>query len=130
MVLCFGDVVALLVGFVAQGVGTEGFQRRSGGLAEGSIEFLDTGKGFPQFGAHARRDLVERVKHVLLVRRGRFFAGDIVAAGSVLGVEDFSVSFPRLGAMLPVRIALTPSRSPISRAICGVMVSSCLRPRY
>src|SRR5271170_1813174 len=78
--------------FVTQGVGAKGFERRSGGLAEGSIESLDTGEAFPQFGAHTGRDLVERVQHMLLVWRGGFFRGNIVAAGGVLGVESNDIS--------------------------------------
>src|ERR1700678_1038651 len=77
--------------FVTQGVGAKGFERRSGGLAEGSIESLDTGEAFPQFGAHAGGDLVESVEHMLLVWRGGFFAGNIVAVGGVLGIEGNDV---------------------------------------
>ena len=54
VVLRFGDVVALLMGFIAQSVGAEGFERRRRGLTERSIESLDTGETFPQFGAHRR----------------------------------------------------------------------------
>ena len=79
--------------FVTQGVGAKGFERRSGGLAERSIESLNTGEAFPQFGAHTGGDLVERIQHVLLVRRGRFFAGNIVAAGGVLSVEGNNIGF-------------------------------------
>ena len=37
--------------------------------------------------------LVERFEHVLLVRRGRFFAGNIVAVGGVLGVQGDDIGF-------------------------------------
>ena len=95
VVFSFGDVVALLMGFVAQGIGAEGFKRRRGGLTERRIESLDTGETFSQFGAHAGSNLVERIEHVLFVRRGCLFAGDIVAAGGVLRVEGNNIGFAK-----------------------------------
>src|ERR1700678_3452090 len=79
--------------FVTQCVGAKGFEGRCGGLTERSIESLDTGETFPQFGAHAGRHLVERVQYVLLVRCSRFLGCDFVTRGGVLSVEGDNISF-------------------------------------
>src|ERR1700761_2736002 len=88
MVIRFRNIVALLMGLIAQSIGAEGFERRRRGLTKRRIEPLDAGKTFPQFAAHRGGNLVERFKHVLLVGRGRFCAGNIVAVRSILRVKS------------------------------------------
>ena len=97
MVIRFRNIVALLMGLIAQSISAEGFQRWGRGLTERSIESLDTGETFSQLGTHPGRDLVQRIEHMLLVRRGCFFAGNAVTAGGVLGVQAEHEGFTQRG---------------------------------
>ena len=128
MVVRFGNVVALLMRLIAQSIGAEGFERRRRGLTKRRIEPLDTGRLSPSLPRIVAGTWLSASSTCSLSGA----VASALAISSPLAVFCASrvstKALPR-GAMLPVRIALTPSRSPISRAICGVMVSSCLRPR-
>ena len=106
--------------FIPQRIGAKRLQRRRRCLAKGSVQFLDAGQVLAQLGSHGWAAALLSASSTFSLSGACACSLTISSPVAVFcAVSVITYSFPRL-AIVPVRMALMPSRSPISRAIAGV----------
>src|SRR6202000_136939 len=133
--LCLWNVMCLGVCLIAQRIGAKSLERRGRSLAKGCIQLLDAVEVLAQLPAHRR----SRVVHALALPTASSTCSLSGACACSLTISSpvavfcaervITYCWPRL-AMVPVMMALMPSRSPISRAIAGVTGVPSGLPRY